>query len=75
MTIRNEILNFKKKGYKIYEFGTRLSWERPHKGVESPFVSKHLTDAEFDTIKDLIDGVHEKRPEGGYTEGYVVRWK
>jgi hypothetical protein len=66
MTLRTELLNWKKKGYKIYEFGTRLMWERPHTGVESPFVSKHLTNAEYKQVKDLIDGIHTKRPKGGY---------
>lgn len=55
------MLKYKKQGYKIYEFGTRLKWERPHKGVESPFVSKHLTDKEFASIRDLIDGIDEPR--------------
>jgi hypothetical protein len=67
VSIRSELLKKKKQGYKVYEFGTRLIMERPHKGAESPLVTKHLTDKEYDSIKDLIDGIasqpDSKRPK------------
>jgi len=63
MTIRSEIIKEKRKGFKIYEFGSRLKLvgKRDKWGFVYPEVTKHLTDEEYESIKDLIDGIDEKR--------------
>lgn len=65
MSIRAEILRDKKKGFKVYEYGDRLSLWNPvwdgSKELHSPMVTKHLSDKEFADVKDLVDGVHMKR--------------
>lgn len=63
MSLRSELIKEKRLGKKIYTFGTRLKLEgKPDKGgFTYPEVTKHLSDDEYDSIKDLLDGVDEAR--------------